>query len=108
MKVFLMYRDKDFDVKKPLPANSDALVQDLELNTLFGAMAHDDKFLLEVVKEAVLSRLDDASSITYRQQVLGDCLEHPTVIRELYDLAVEAIHNEKDSWWLNSYIGPPA
>jgi hypothetical protein len=107
MKVFLMYRDKDFDVKKPLPANSDALVQDLELNTLFGAMAHDDKFLLEVVKEAVLSRLDDASSITYRQQVLGDCLEHPTVIRELYDLAVEAIHNEKDSWWLNSYHRSP-
>ena len=39
MKAFLMFRDRDFDLKQPLPSNADALVQDLELETLFGAMA---------------------------------------------------------------------
>lgn len=108
MKVFLMYRDRDFDVSRPLPANSEALIQDLELNTLFRAMADDDKFLLEVARQAVLSSLVDAPSIMYRQQVLKDCLEHPSVIRELYDVAVEAIRNEKESWWLSSHFRSPS
>jgi len=103
-----MYRDRDFDVSRPLPANSEALIQDLELNTLFRAMADDDKFLLEVARQAVLSSLVDAPSIMYRQQVLKDCLEHPSVIRELYDVAVEAIRNEKESWWLSSYFRSPS
>jgi hypothetical protein len=43
MKAFLMFRDRDFDLKQPLPPNADALVQDLELETLFGAMAAGDQ-----------------------------------------------------------------
>jgi hypothetical protein len=45
MKAFLMFRDRDFDLKQPLPPNADALVQDLELETLFGAMAASDSFI---------------------------------------------------------------
>ena len=98
MKVFLMFADKDFDVKKPLPANAHALVQDLELDTLFKAMARDDKFLLDVVKRAVLLNLTDVTSINYRQHVLSDCLERANVVRELYDVAVNAIQGEKQMW----------
>ncbi len=36
MKAFLMFKDRDFDLKHPLPPNAPALVQDLELETLFG------------------------------------------------------------------------
>ncbi len=57
MKAFLMYKDQDFDLQRRLPANEQALIQDLALNTLFDAMALDDEFLLEVANKAVLSSL---------------------------------------------------
>ena len=81
MKAFLMYPQRDFDVKQTLPPNAEALVQDLELNTLFAAMAHGDKFLLEVARVAVLSGAEaDARTILYRQGVLQDCLNNAALI----------------------------
>jgi hypothetical protein len=56
MKAFHMYKDRDFDLRETLPWNKQALSQDLELNTLFNAMALDDKFIFEVAKSAVLSK----------------------------------------------------
>ena len=46
MKAFLLYQDHDFDLQQKLPPNEQALIQDLELNTLFNAMALGDKFLV--------------------------------------------------------------
>ena len=43
----------------------------------------------------VLSSLTDPDAIVYRQRVLADCLEHSEVIRQLYQLAVEALENER-------------
>jgi hypothetical protein len=59
MKAFLMYKDRDFDLQRKLPWNEQALTQDLELNTLFNAMALDHKFLFEVAKSAILSGLNN-------------------------------------------------
>ena len=70
-----MYRDRDFDLGQDLPPQAVALTQDLELDTLFGAMAAGDKFLLEVAKKAVLATLHEPEAILYRQHVLADCLE---------------------------------
>ena len=58
-------------------------------------MAAGDEFLFEMAKRAVLSSLTDPDAIVYRQHVLADCLEHPEVIRQLYQLAVEALENER-------------
>ena len=74
MKAFLMYRDHDFDLQQKFPPNEQALTQDLELNTLFDAMALGDKVLLEVAKKAVLSSLTDLDTILYRQDILRACL----------------------------------
>ncbi len=52
MKVFLMHADQDFDLRRELPANEDALTRDLELDTLFSAMAAGDAYLLELAKRA--------------------------------------------------------
>jgi DNA mismatch repair ATPase MutS len=99
MKAFLMYKDRDFDMDRKPPWNEQALVQDLELNTLFGAMADGDKFLFQVAKVAVLSGYnDDLPTILYRQSALKDCLRNPEIVRYLYDLAVTAIENEKKVW----------
>ena len=46
MKVFLMYKGRDFDLPEQFPLQEKDLVHDLELNTLFEAMALGDKFLL--------------------------------------------------------------
>jgi hypothetical protein len=51
MKVFLMYPDRDFDLKRPFPVNEPLLSRDLELNTLFNVMALDDELMLQVVKK---------------------------------------------------------
>ncbi len=50
MKVRLMYKDLDFDIKQSLPSNEQVLLNDLELATLFDAMAANDNFLYEVAK----------------------------------------------------------
>ncbi len=99
MKAFLMYRDRDFDLRRQLPWNEQALTQDLELNTLFNAMAGGDKFLLQVAKVTALSGFDnDLGAIVYRQDVLKDCLKNPAIARGLYEIAVTAIENEKKVW----------
>ncbi len=98
MKAFLMHEGQDFDLQRELPRNAEALTQDLELSTLFNAMAAGDAFLLDMVKRAVLSSLHEPDAIRYRQDILTDCLQRPAVIRDLYSLAVEAIQGEKKIW----------
>lgn len=98
MKAFLLYQDQDVDLQRPLPPNEQALTQDLELTTLFKAMALGDPFLFEVAKTVVLSSLTDLDTIRYRQQILQDCLKHAPIVREMYALAVEAIAREKKVW----------
>lgn len=103
MKAFLMYRDRDFDLKAGLPSNAADLTQDLELATLFRAMSACDSFLLEVATQAVLASLDDPESILYRQHILSDCLKHPEIVHGMYGVAVEAIERERKVWgWMSA------
>ena len=115
MKAHLMYRERDFGLQqesletqpyrkvqvrpKVLP-NEEALIQDLELNTLFNAMARGDTFLFEAARQAVLSGLDeDLETILYRQAVLKDALRNVLIVKNIYDIAVAAIEHEKRRWW---------
>lgn len=98
MKVFLMFNSRDYCLNENIPPNVDEVVRDLELETLFKAMAAGDDFLHEVVKDAVLSSLAEPNTIIYRQHVLRDCLAQPQVVRALYRIAVEAIEGERKVW----------
>jgi MutS domain V len=128
MRVFLMHRDRDFAVRPELrdathealrsanpfalrtarraraadagPTRADVTARDLELGTLWDAMAAGDEFLFETARRALLSSLGDAAEIEYRQAVLADCLAQPAVVRELYDLAVTALGDEREAHWL--------
>jgi DNA mismatch repair ATPase MutS len=84
------------------PDSDDAITQDLELDTLWNAMAAGDEFLFETARRVVLSSLRDPDAIVYRQQILADCLEQPALIRQLYELAIDALESEKKvgSLWL--------
>jgi len=129
MKVFLLHRDRDFDVRPalrdpifdammsgdlfgvtnarrnlekaqnsgtaPTPGLDDVLTQDLELETLWGVMAGGDEFLYEMAKRTVLSSLTDPDSIRYRQGVLADCFQNPDVVRQVYQLALDALGSER-------------
>ena len=94
MKVFLLHQDRDFDPGAAPPWNEAALIQDLELNTLFDAMAQGDTFLRAVVQQAILSSLTDPAILLYRQAVLRDCLANRGIVWAIYRVAVEAIEAE--------------
>jgi MutS domain V len=143
MKVFLLHRDRDFELLPELrdpiyaamlsgnpfavtnarrnlerereknpnasegpPTTAEVVTQDLELTTLWSAMAAGDEFLFETSRRGMLSSLSDPDAILYRQQVLVDCLEHPGVVRDLYALALEALENERKVGGLWSAAGP--
>jgi hypothetical protein len=101
MKAFLMFKDRDFDLQRKLPSNEKALTQDLELNTLFNAMALGDKFLFDVARSAALSGINDhdLDTILYRQSILQDCLKNPSIIRDIYAISVESMEDVKRSYW---------
>jgi len=110
MKAHLLSPDSDVDftiVKMrwtysvegpPLTPRQQALIDDLELGTLFDAMAGGDPVIGEISKRLMLSEVEDPSEILYRQAVLGDCLAHPEVIRDMLAIAVEAIDTESRLW----------
>jgi DNA mismatch repair ATPase MutS len=102
MKAFLMYRNRDFDLTVALPSGASDVIRDLELDRLFAEMADGDSFLQEVATKAALDNLCDLEAILYRQHILSDCLERPTIIREMYSIALEALDREKEAWgWMS-------
>ncbi len=102
MKAHLMFRDADFAVNQPLPENADQLVHDLDLETLLGTMAGNDKLVYSVSKVALLDGLNIPDDITYRQRVLADCFEHSEIVREIYELAVSAVNDRQKMFWFSS------
>ena len=122
MKAFLMHKGRDFDpggalfglqdaaarrgqtdrgvdLARVLPANHATLCQDLDLETLFAAMAIKDELVYGVAKLAVLtSAANDVATITYRQAALRDCLANPDAIRQIYSLAEEAFQRQRKIW----------
>ena len=95
VKVHLMYADRDFDPGAALPVNEPDLAADLELGTLLDVMADGDKFLFGIARRGLHSGLTDPAEIIYRQRVLADCVAQPDVVRDLYDLAVEAVDADR-------------
>lgn len=95
MKAFLLYEYRDFDVNANLCQQEATLLQDLELSTLFSAMAGGDKFLFDVAHKVLLSAAPvTVDEIFYRQAVLNDCLREPVAARAIYAIAVEALDRE--------------
>lgn len=100
MKAFLFFRDRDFDVERPLPWNTQGLVQDLELGVIFAAMSRSDKYLYDIACKALLASETDLDTLRYRQAILRDCLTQPQLVRDLYDLVVEANEGYRRHFWL--------
>ncbi len=37
-------------------------------------------------------------TIRYRQNILKDCLKHPSIVSDIYQIAIESIENQKRHW----------
>jgi DNA mismatch repair ATPase MutS len=105
MKVHLLHPDRDTTRELPKSRLLEDLVRDLGLETLFGAMAAGDPFLHDVARTELLQPLTDPDAIRYRQQVLSDCLQHPDVVRRLYQIATDAEASPRSvrGWSLSNY-----
>jgi DNA mismatch repair ATPase MutS len=122
MKAFLMFKDKDFDpeqtlarrdhvarsrsdkdqrfaLQKMLPWNEEALRSDLGLDVVLNAMALGDGYLFDTAKVVILASITDLDTIRYRQRILSDCLRNTQVVRDIYQLAIEAIEGERKGFW---------
>lgn len=123
MKAFLMYRDRDFDapqllirrekelrhnrgggdqtlnLQQVLPWNELALRQDLGVDVVCNAMAAGDRFLFEVAQVAILSSLTDLDVIHYRQHILADSLNNAAIVRDIYQIAIDAMEGERKNYW---------
>ncbi|MCL4352446.1 MAG: DNA mismatch repair protein MutS [Firmicutes bacterium] len=97
MNVFLMYPTKDFTVQDISP-NESALIQDLELSALWNAMAAGDQFVWTISRQVTLSPLVDLDVILYRQDILNDCVNQESVVRDIYAIAATAIEREKKNY----------
>ncbi|MBI2852611.1 MAG: DNA mismatch repair protein MutS [Chloroflexi bacterium] len=108
MKVYLMYKDRDFDLEQNAPWNGPELIQDLQLAPISSAMANDDEFLHRVAQSALLSGFGNGPDVIfYRQAVLRDCLKNPFVVKRLYELAVSVIGDRKVSHWAAGLANSP-
>jgi MutS domain V len=104
MKVLLMHPTEDFKPDGQLWPESEDVAEDLGLGRLFEAMAGRDKLLSAVAKTALLSPLPHPEEIVWRQQALADCTAHPEFVRQLFDLATDALesHRKQTFWGLNT------
>jgi hypothetical protein len=85
-----------FDDQSGLPWNAEMLTADLALETVLGQMAGGDDCIFEVARKVILDGVKgDLDTIQYRQAVLQDCLNQPSVLRELYAVAVEVKDRQK-------------
>ena len=122
MKAFLMFEGRDFDphqllarrnnelrhrrgkeqgleLQQILPWNEAALRQDLGLDIIFDAMAQGDRFLLDAVQIGMLSSLTDLETIQYRQEAYRDCASSASIVRAMYQIAIDAIEGERKNYW---------
>ena len=106
MKAHLIYRDRDLELDAQLLRHQSAVIQDLDLGTLFAAMSQGDEFLTGIVKNVVMASEFDVETIRYRQAIVKDCLAQPAAVRAIYDLAGETLDKERRNFFSVSNHDP--
>lgn len=100
MKTFLMFREGDKPQENEELWGSEHIIQDLELARIIDAMAEGDDFLKRVCQNVLLRPLTDPSELTYRQDILKDCISNETTVRRIYEIVVSCLEKERrESFW---------
>jgi len=89
MKVRLLHPDTDAPLAPALPTLLGLLVDDdLDLHSVYTAMAQDDPYLRDVACKVILASVTDPAIIKYRQQVYHDIVANLAVAQQMYEIAV--------------------
>lgn len=90
MNVWLLYKDSEFGLNNGSLYKNE-IVQDLNLDVIFKAMAKNDKYMYKTVKAVMLHGLVDAKTVLYRQNIMEDCNNNYEIFCELYLKASQTI-----------------
>lgn len=90
MNVQLLFENKNFE-----PENIPELFwkdqfADLEADPVLNTMAGKDKTILQVCRQLLADSLCREAEISYRQDILKDCIDQPEHIRKIYALCEDA------------------
>lgn len=103
MKAYLMFRDRDFDIRANPCFGKDTLTTDLELKRILANMSLGDEIISTACSAALFYPLYSIEEIRYRQENLRDALQNPDAVRKLYEITLETFERKKKSWhWLSS------
>ncbi len=102
MKAHLLYPDREVDFSAELGLHHDDLERDLELGIVLRDMAQGDRYLFDVSRKILVTPVEDAAVVRYRQGVLADCIENEETVRELYALVVAALEDKRGIWGIRS------
>jgi hypothetical protein len=109
MRVCLLYPDHDVVWNQPADAESQTLVQDLQLEPIFLGMGGGDELARQVAASVLLShRATDLNVISYRQAALQDCIAHPALVRELYQCAEDGLKAVRELGILRTFTRSPS
>lgn len=97
MKVYLLFKNKDFDWDKKILEYEKNLIQDGELETILNSMTKKCIEEKENIKKILISSLIKKEEIIYRQEILKDCIKYYEIIQELRTIAENALVEEKEA-----------
>ena len=114
MKVHLLFADTDFEFadadgfEAKLDPTQRSLVQDLELDRIFGVMSRGNAYIDTIVRQVIPRGLTSPAAIRYRQAVLRDFITNPDLAVDLYGVCVRSVEERKGNWgiWGRSSTNP--
>jgi DNA mismatch repair ATPase MutS len=95
MNVNLLSMDPSYRLPENMPWNTEELEKDLDLATIYNAMAGKDRYVFDVCRRAILNTLTDRDTIVYRQRVLQDALDNPDIVWDIYSIIVDSVAQAK-------------
>jgi len=99
VKPRLLLADADVDLEAPASHEGRGLHQDLALEPLLRAMGAGNPTIERIARRVLLEPLTDVAAIAHRQAVLRTCLDHPDVVRALFDLTTRTLERRRRVYW---------
>lgn len=99
MNPFLLFPAQDFRIETTNCPQAEALVADLNLESILSCMAAGDRVIYETCRSALLNPLQSLEDIRFRQVNLGEAFRNSALVRQLYDISIAVEKRRKQAWF---------